>query len=70
MSQVIPFPRPSKISAQDLDAIKNAVEKAVLAHQVLADYVEDICADSRLEHLGREELAEIITAMLQQQDEQ
>ena len=66
MSQVIPFPPVSKISKKDLSAIKDAVEKAVMAHHVLQSYLDDMQNDSRLSHLDTEELIEIITLMLQQ----
>jgi len=68
VSQVIPFPKASRISEADINNIKMAVEKAVVAHQVLAMYLDDICSDPRLEHLTKEELAEVLTAMLQQRE--
>lgn len=66
MSQVIPFPPVSKISSKDLDSIKSAVEKAVMAHHVLQSYLDEIEADPRLSHLETDELIEIMTLMLQQ----
>ena len=71
MSEVIPFPSvPRKISSKDLDSIKSAVEKAVMAHHVLQNYLDEIQSDPRLSHLETNELIEIITVMLQQKQKE
>ena len=70
MSQVIPFPPVPRISARDLDNIKVAVEKAIMAHHVLQTYLDEIQNDARLSHIEPDELIEIMTAMLKQKEKQ
>ena len=70
MSQVIPFPPVPKISSRDLDNIKVAVEKAIMAHHVLQAYLDEIQADPRLSHLEADELIEILAVMLNQKEKQ
>ncbi|MDH5219041.1 MAG: hypothetical protein OEX19_15165 [Gammaproteobacteria bacterium] len=70
MSQVIPFPPVPKISSRDLDNIKVAVEKAIMAHHVLQTYLDEIQADPRLSYLEADELIEILAVMLNQKEKQ
>ncbi|MDH5231961.1 MAG: hypothetical protein OEY38_18010 [Gammaproteobacteria bacterium] len=64
MSKVIEFPKPNRVSQQELENIRGLVTRALDAHSVLSEYAELIKTDPRLNGISDKVLATVLSSMI------